>query len=1034
MHSKLQSMQRTSAGRLAAGNFDETSKKVPIHSDSGLLMTVIGPCWKLELDQRRPSPRIMSMKSGDVPKDKALDSQLALSLIGRDAPHDLIVNRDFVTRIGNLCDVAFIRKLNISFNQIRTLDGIDQLPQLKQLLAYACGIDKIECLKAISKIESVLLQQNKIPRMADTFTGMSKLQELRLDQNRISKIEGLSGCVSLRKLDVSFNNIEKLEGISGLQQLQELKASNNAIKTLLPLKALPSIKDLDVSNNQLKNLDGLHQLPTLEYVKADHNMIAELRLLPMLGASKKPTIGAAAETVSKEKTAGDKKATGANASAAAKKDKGALAEVAELSGPMLLELSVSGNRIRSVQGLEVYKLSLETLDLSSNNLSGAEMSDLAQAMKPCRALSELRLHLNPICDDDRAMDTLVAELSMSCPSLRAIDALAIVNSDAFSKKSGHSSVQPGAYAAARTRLGGDASNLASGSTAQFHTWNDDATSVGAHDADTATIKDEQTEKDDLSDASDSDNEKENGQKDAAGNPDAKRYPPNLTLQEMLTPEQILAKEAEIRNGLRYCKDRLEKAARTVFGFVDEEPAEPVTFKAKRLLPQPVQSASGARVAAKLDEAEALSRKQSVADVSVAETTAAPGADGSAPPERISAKEKLVDRVRLAVSSSAAAFGTSPQNPVAAQAPAQSTTTQRPRTAESLHSTAGPVPNNPLLTDEIAASFRMHREALAKETGAHNTEPTSPLRPSAAEPGAAASALSPGSQADGKSVQSGHSKGAKATAAYLGPVSTLGSGLTRYGTKIKAAPSEVKSGANDATLQSNISILRAAGAHVESLDVLNLHITKPAQHVYMTEWSEGDLARAEGKSDSDAESDDVGREDADSVGYDDQDGYEDVALEAVAEEAEDYDGHDHEGDADAVDGNQVRGEDKAQQEVLFHEVRTRPDDRFGRALAGVGGGGYDPRAVRRGTVDELTQVTGVNGSEQTPLRRGHSAPNMESTSLDQPIRYCWVFLCRCVISPQCRCGRISNHCSVHTALSNMATSVDFSFYVHTCCVL
>jgi hypothetical protein len=42
-HSKLQSMQRTSAGRLDAGNFDETSKKVPIHFEPGLLMTVIRP-------------------------------------------------------------------------------------------------------------------------------------------------------------------------------------------------------------------------------------------------------------------------------------------------------------------------------------------------------------------------------------------------------------------------------------------------------------------------------------------------------------------------------------------------------------------------------------------------------------------------------------------------------------------------------------------------------------------------------------------------------------------------------------------------------------------------------------------------------------------------------------------------------------------------------------------------------------------------------------------------------------------------------
>lgn len=920
------------------------------------------------------------MRGADIPKDRALDSQLALSLIGRDAPHDLIVNRDFVTRIGNLCDVSFVRKLNISFNSVKSLDGIDQLPQLKQLLAYACGTDKIECLKAISKIESVLLQQNKISKMGDTFSGMSKLLELRLDQNRIGKIEGLNGCVSLRKLDLSFNNIESLTGISGLQQLQELKVSNNAVKSLLPLKALPSIKDLDVSNNQLRNLDGLNQMPTLEYVKADHNLIAELKLLPMLGASKKPTASAASEPVGKEKAS----AKAANASA--KKDKNALAEVADLSGPMLLELSVSGNRIRSVQGLEVYKLSLETLDLSSNNVSSAGMSDLVLALKPCRALSELRLHLNPICDDDGVMDTLVAELSVSCPSLRAIDGLAIVaNSDiGYSGKGGRSvgtagSQQPGAYAAAMERVGGicDASTLASGS--QFHTWNDDGTSVGDNavaDEGQETVKDEATEKDEFSDdESSSDNEKEKKSAEEG----AKRYPHNLLLKEMLTPEEIEAKAQEIRNGLKSCRDKLEKATRTVFGFAEEEDSpQPVgatvslASDAPKEGPQQARrTASGARVARAIEQAaESLSRKHSA----VAAFEAVMDATPAPLPEKVVMKEKLVDRVRMAVSNSAATFGTSPDK-ASAEVTAAS---HRPRTTEgvpigleTMPATvkAQPVPNNPLLTDEMAASFRLHREAYAKEAATQRAEPTSPQRsPATDQPGGASpTVVSPGSVSESKAS---HSKGRPA-GSHL-PVNPLGSGLTRHGTKIRSG--DTTATLVDPTNQSNISILRAAGGAVESLDILNLRITKPSQQVYMTEWPEEGASQkaTAAQPDGDSGEEGCGESDDDGSLYDRGDPRE---LDPV-EEGEEQDDDDHHGVETTA----------APQEVLFHEVRTRPEDRFGRALAGVGGAGYDPRAVRRGTVAEMEHMVGgrpVTGEDgkQGLLKRGHSAPTMETASLD-----------------------------------------------------
>ena len=103
--------------------------------------------------------------------DRALDDALARSMIGRESPNDLIVDDQNITRIGesyhlssslsythtlihslcyrsigNLCDVGTnIRKFSVSFNTIAcgSLDGIDQLPQLRHLSAYSCGLKSL---------------------------------------------------------------------------------------------------------------------------------------------------------------------------------------------------------------------------------------------------------------------------------------------------------------------------------------------------------------------------------------------------------------------------------------------------------------------------------------------------------------------------------------------------------------------------------------------------------------------------------------------------------------------------------------------------------------------------------------------------------------------------------------------------------------------------------------------------------------------------------------------------------------------------
>jgi Leucine-rich repeat (LRR) protein len=61
---------------------------------------------------------------------------------------------------------------------------------------------------------------------------MFGLCELRLDNNKITKIEGLSHLVNLTWLDLSYNQIETIEGLDALTKLTDLSLQGNRIAEL----------------------------------------------------------------------------------------------------------------------------------------------------------------------------------------------------------------------------------------------------------------------------------------------------------------------------------------------------------------------------------------------------------------------------------------------------------------------------------------------------------------------------------------------------------------------------------------------------------------------------------------------------------------------------------------------------------------------------------------------------------------------------------------------------------------------------------
>ena len=171
-----------------------------------------------------------------------------------------------------------IRKLDVSFNEFKTLRGIDHFPRLRQLNAYCNRLTDITDAQYCTSLTHLLIQQNGITAIPHAFQSLKHLRELRLDGNGLESISNLQNCSALRVVDLSFNNLSSLAGISGLQSLRELRANNNKITSLKQLKALPSLVELQVSNNLLTSLDGVQQLQTVETIYADHNRIATLRI------------------------------------------------------------------------------------------------------------------------------------------------------------------------------------------------------------------------------------------------------------------------------------------------------------------------------------------------------------------------------------------------------------------------------------------------------------------------------------------------------------------------------------------------------------------------------------------------------------------------------------------------------------------------------------------------------------------------------------------------------------------------------------
>ena len=468
-------------------------------------------------------------------KSRRLDNDHASSMIGSENPLELIVPNQGIAELGNLSEMGHLRKLDLSFNPISSLIGLEQLGQLRHIHSYCCELTELEIVAVVPKLETLFVHQNGIKSIPTEFRALSKLRHFRADKNQISKLQNLNKCASLRILDLSWNRLSSLDGISGLQSLQELRVNNNSISSLKPLRGLPSLIELQCIGNQIQSLDGLQHVPTLECLHVEHNRIATTHI-----PTSSTREGQSLDRDTKEK------ASSLNGDSSS--------EVM----PQLTELYINGNAVQELSGPECLGSKLEVCDLSHNVLKDGLYTVSILTRFPL--LSEVRVTGNPCVPDESLLVSLAEGLASACPILRSVDHLVIVSG----------------------RVVGQGTGAANAPDPEpFFTWDREE---GEESKSEVPLRDEDEDEDRSqwqdSDSSDSDSSYEaygsfrNRDPDPISDPnlhqDEGRNAPRLNLEHVLAEPEVQAMGNEFHSLIEVVRARMLAAARELESEEDAE--------------------------------------------------------------------------------------------------------------------------------------------------------------------------------------------------------------------------------------------------------------------------------------------------------------------------------------------------------------------------------------------------------------------------------------------------------------------------------
>ena len=103
----------------------------------------------------------------------------------------------------------------------------------------------------------------------------AKLTYLKLDDNKITSLQGLNQLQLLQRLDINANQLTTMKDICGLPNLQMLQIADNMLNEVTGLDTLPSLEILNIAGNNVTSLEPFRdKAKSLRVRTAPHEILA----------------------------------------------------------------------------------------------------------------------------------------------------------------------------------------------------------------------------------------------------------------------------------------------------------------------------------------------------------------------------------------------------------------------------------------------------------------------------------------------------------------------------------------------------------------------------------------------------------------------------------------------------------------------------------------------------------------------------------------------------------------------------------------
>lgn len=186
-----------------------------------------------------------------------------------------------IKEINGLENLTLLEELDLPRNEISEIKGLETLRNLKRLRLSHNKIEHIQGLENLTRLKELNLMFNKIISIGG-LESQKNLKSLNLAENQINKIKNLDNLKNLKELRLDSNQISEIKGLESLVNLEELNLFDNQIKEIKELKNLKNLKKLNLENNQISEIKNLKNLKNLEFLKLAYNKIYELKGLSRL--------------------------------------------------------------------------------------------------------------------------------------------------------------------------------------------------------------------------------------------------------------------------------------------------------------------------------------------------------------------------------------------------------------------------------------------------------------------------------------------------------------------------------------------------------------------------------------------------------------------------------------------------------------------------------------------------------------------------------------------------------------------------------